>query len=338
MNYLGHAYNGVPVAITVEGANILTRNLMIFGQGATRCHPYVLKELQAAANPDEEAGLAEFDSLLLKHIGFGVGNFAGSLFQGLTGAAFNSSPVSGDTAVYYRQFTRRSRGLALCADMSMLILGGDLKRKERISARLGDVLSNLYLASATLKHYEDQGRPAEDLPFVKWAVERNLHEIGVAFEGFFQNFSNRIVARVLKTVVFPYGNRFKLADDQISHQICETMMTPGAARERLSHLCVTTGGEGDAVAIIEQAFLAMYKVRPLERKIAKAQKAGQLPRKVALAEIVEKALAQDILSKEEASNLLEADKLRYQAIQVDHFEPGVLEAKNAPIESEVNVA
>ncbi len=338
MNYLGHAYNGIPVAITVEGANILTRNLMIFGQGATRCHPYVLKELQAAANPDEEAGLAEFDSLLVKHVAFGVGNFAASLWQGLSGARFNSSPVSGETAVYYRQLSRMSRGLALCADMSMLILGGELKRKERISARLGDVLSHLYLASATLKHYEDEGRPAEDLPFVKWAVERNLYEIGLAFEGFFQNFSNRAVARVLKTVVFPFGNRFKLANDDVAHKICETMMTPGSARERLSKLCVTQGDEADAVAIIEQAFLAMYKVRPLERKIAKAQKAGNLPRKVELSVIVKAALEQEILTQQEADDLLKADKLRYQAIQVDHFEPGVLEGKNAHIVPSADVA
>ena len=150
-NYLGQNYMATPVSITVEGANILTRNLMIFGQGATRCHPYVLKEMQAAANPNEDEGMREFDGLLMKHIGFAASNVFGSLWLGLTGARFGESPVSGETAQYYRKLGRMSRGLALASDISMLMMGGDLKRKEMISARLGDVLSHLYMGSAVLK-------------------------------------------------------------------------------------------------------------------------------------------------------------------------------------------
>lgn len=338
MNYLGHAYAAIPVAITVEGANILTRNLMIFGQGATRCHPYVLKELQAAANPDEQAGLDQFDKLLVKHIGFGASNFFGALGQGLTAARWAKAPVSGPTAKYYQQLGRMSKALALCADVSMLVMGGDLKRKERISARLGDVLSHLYLATATLKHYEDQGRMAEELPFVQWAVENNLYQIGQALEGYFQNFPSGAVAAVLKRVVFPWGNPYKLVDDGVSHRICETMMTPGAMRERLSHLCVLTGGKEDPVSLIEDAFQAMYKVQPLERKIAKGQKAGLLPRKVALEEIAEQALAHELLTEDEVAQLLAADKLRYKAIQVDHFEPGMLDADQAIASVQSDVA
>src|SRR5690554_6157921 len=187
LNYLANAYMGVPISITVEGANILTRNLMIFGQGATRCHPYVLKEMEAAANPDEEQGLKDFDGLLLKHIGFAASNTFASLWHGLTGAHFARSPVSGEIVRYYQHVSRMSRALALCADVSMLTLGGDLKRREMISARLGDVLSHLYMASAVLKRFEDEGRLAFELPFARYALDHHLHAIGVAFEDLFSN-------------------------------------------------------------------------------------------------------------------------------------------------------
>jgi alkylation response protein AidB-like acyl-CoA dehydrogenase len=328
MNYLGNAYMAIPVAITVEGANILTRNLMIFGQGATRCHPYVLKELQAAANPDEQAGLEAFDKLLRKHIIFGATNFIGSLGLGLTGARALRSPVAGPTARYYQQLTRMSRALALCADMSMLVLGGTLKRKERISARLGDLLSHLYLASATLKHYEDSGRPAEDLPLVQWAIDNNLYQMGQALNGFFDNFDSRALAFVLKRVIFPLGNPYRMPNDRLSHQICQVMMTPGGCRERLSHLCPITGRPGDGVDLIEQAFLAMHGLRPIERKLVKGQRDGVLPRKVAVDTLVAAALEKGVLTQTEVLRVMEADKLRSAAIQVNHFKPGELEPRD----------
>lgn len=321
---------GIPVAITVEGANILTRNLMIFGQGATRCHPYVFAELEAAADTDVERGLEKFDALLMKHIAFGIGNFFGALFQGLTLGQFNSAPVAGETARYYKQLSRMSKGLALCADVSMLMLGGDLKRKEMISARLGDVLSHLYLASATLKHYEDQGRMVSDLPFVQYAVERNLYLIGKAFEGFFQNFPNKVVGAVLKRVVFPFGVGYKMPADDRCHAICLAMMTPGEFRDRLTALCYVGKDEADPVGLMERAFQAMVSVQPIEKKLVQAQKEGRLPRKLALPELVAAALSQSILGKEEADKLLAADALRYEAIQVDNFAPGELEGLSQP--------
>src|SRR5690554_5378220 len=187
LNYLSSGYMGVPISITVEGANILTRNLMIFGQGATRCHPYVLKEMAAAANSDEEQGLKDFDGLLLRHIGFALSNTFASLWHGLTGAHFASAPVGGEVVRYYQQLSRMSRAMALCADVAMLTLGGDLKRREMTSARLGDVLSHLYMASAVLKRFEDEGRMKSELPFARYALDHHLHAIGVAFEDLFSN-------------------------------------------------------------------------------------------------------------------------------------------------------
>ena len=173
--YLGHHYFGMPVAITVEGANILTRNLMIFGQGATRCHPYVLAEMEAAANPDVQEGSKAFDTLLSKHISFAVGNVAKSLLNAFSGSRFNRAPVSGETAPYYRHLSRMSRALAVASDFAMLSLC-ELKRRELVSARLGDVLSHLYLASATLKRFEDEGRQQTDLPMVHYALQHCLHQ------------------------------------------------------------------------------------------------------------------------------------------------------------------
>ncbi len=326
-NYLAHGYMGVPISITVEGANILTRNLMIFGQGATRCHPYVLKELEAAANPDSEAGLKQFDELLLKHVGFALGNTFGALFQGLTAGAFNKSPVAGETAQYYKQLTRMSNGLALCADFSMLMLGGDLKRKEMLSARLGDVLSHLYIASAVLKFYEDNGRQVADLPFVHYSVQRNLYEIGRAFAGFFSNFPNRLVGKLLKGLVFPFGINYQLPDDEMAMQISDALLKPSVIRDRLTHLCYLGEGENDPTGSMEQAFLAVHAAQPLMKKIFQAQKDGKIARKLPLDVTINKAAEAGVLSAEEVAQLEKMNKLRFAAISVDSFKPGDLESR-----------
>ncbi len=324
-NYLAHGYMGVPISITVEGANILTRNLMIFGQGATRCHPYVLKELEAAANPDAQAGLLQFDGLLLKHVGFALGNTFGALFQGLTVGAFNSSPVGGDTAKYYKQLSRMSKALALSADFSMLMLGGDLKRKEMLSARLGDVLSHLYMASAVLKFYEDNGRQVADLPFVHYSVQRNLYEIGRAFAGFFSNFPHGFVGGLLKTLIFPFGISYQMADDDISMQISEALLKPSVIRDRLTHLCYLGASKDDPTGSMEQAFVAVHNAQPLMKKIYAAQKEGKIARKLPLDQTIAKALELQVLTDAEAKQLDEMNALRFDAISVDSFKPGELE-------------
>lgn len=327
-NYLAHGYMGMPVSITVEGANILTRNLMIFGQGATRCHPYVLQELEAAANPNAEEGLRQFDSLLMKHIGFAMGNTFGALWQGLTLGCFNSSPVSGETAKYYKQLSRMSRALALSADFSMLMLGGDLKRKEMLSARLGDVLSHLYIASAVLKFYEDSGRQVADLPFVRYSVERNLFEIGKAFSGFFQNFPSRVVARVLKTLVFPFGIGYKMPADKITQDISDALLKPGVIRDRLTHLCFIGEGDEDPTGLMESAFIAVHEAQPIMKKIYAAQKQGTLPRKIPMDQLITKAQESNLISADEAKQLVRMNELRFSSISVDSFKPEVLK-KNA---------
>jgi hypothetical protein len=323
-NYLAHGYMGMPISITVEGANILTRNLMIFGQGATRCHPYVLQELEAAANPNAEEGLQQFDSLLMKHIGFAMGNTFGALWQGLTLGRFNSSPVSGETAKYYKQLSRMSRALALSADFSMLMLGGDLKRKEMLSARLGDVLSHLYIASAVLKFYEDNGRQVADLPFVRYSIERNLFEIGKAFSGFFQNFPSAVVGRLLKTLVFPFGIGYKMPADAVTQDISDALLKPGVIRDRLTHLCFIGEGDEDPTGLMESAFIAVHEAQPVMKKIYAAQKQGTVPRKVPMEQLIAKALELNVINADEAKQLVRMNELRFASISVDSFKPGVL--------------
>ncbi|WP_404408213.1 acyl-CoA dehydrogenase [Pseudidiomarina marina] len=326
-NYLGHGYMATPVSITVEGANILTRNLMIFGQGATRCHPYVLAEMEAASDPNEDEGLQQFDSLLLKHIGFAAGNFFGSLFMGLTGARFNASPMSGPTARYYQQLTRMSRALALTADMAMLVMGGDLKRREMLSARLGDVLSHLYMASAVLKRYEDDGRQSGDLPFVEYALEHHLYEIGQAFKGFFANFPSRIVAWTLRLAIFPLGIHFNKPSDANLQAVAKSMMEPGVTRDRHTFLCYWKNDAKDMTGHMELAFVAMREHADVYKRIRKAVKLGDIAEDLSGDELVKAARKADVITADEAKSLKKTEQLRMAAIGVDQFAPGIIEQR-----------
>ncbi|RUO32116.1 acyl-CoA dehydrogenase [Aliidiomarina sedimenti] len=318
-NYLASNYMGVPISITVEGANILTRNLMIFGQGATRCHPYVMKEMAAAGNPDEEAGLREFDQLLIKHIGFAAGNTLSAFWHGLTGARFADSPVSGETARYYQHLSRMSRGLALSADVAMLTLGGDLKRKEMISARLGDVLSHLYIASAVLKRFEDDGRQQADLPFVRYSLEHHLHQIGVAFDGFLQNFPQRIMAGLLRVLIFPFGIHYKAPADIHAQSISDAMMIPDATRDRHTFLCYWRDDENDVTGHMELAFQKMFKLQDVYKRLRKAQKKGQIGADLNGDALADAALQAEVIDQSTAAELRHCERLRMSAIAVDSF-------------------
>jgi alkylation response protein AidB-like acyl-CoA dehydrogenase len=318
MNYLGHAYSGIPVAITVEGANILTRNLMIFGQGATRCHPYVLKEMEAAANPDAKQGSKEFDDVLFKHIKHALGNKLGALGSALTGSHFVGKP-SGPLGRYYQHLTRLSRALAFSADTAMLTLGGELKRKEVISARLGDGLSYLYLASAVLKKFKDDGSLKQDLPYVEYALQHCMHQGAKSLQEAYRNFPSKVAGMGLQAVVFPLGNRFHAPDDKVTLKVAELMMVPGEQRDRLTNLCFFEAKQTDSVGLMELAFEAMYSIRDLEKKLFKAVRDKKIAKVLPLYEKLDAALEQGIFTEQEVQKIKQADELRYKAIQVDHF-------------------
>ncbi|WP_108946441.1 acyl-CoA dehydrogenase [Shewanella halifaxensis] len=318
-NYLGHGYMALPISITVEGANILTRSLMIFGQGATRCHPYVLAEMEAAAMEDTEAALERFDALLLGHMGYATRNAFSALGNALTGSRFSQSPVSGETKQYYKDMTRLSAGLAFMTDVSMLILGGDLKRKEMLSARLGDVLSQLYLGSATLKLFEDNGRQFDDLPAVRHAMATRLHLAAKALDEAIRNFPNRGVALLLRALIFPLGNRFKDATDKQSIDLVEAMSKPSPARDRLTHLCPDFADDTSGIADVEKAFIAKHACKGLYKKLKQAQKEGKLAKLPPLA-LFNAAIEIALITTEEHQQLVDADALRLAAINVDDFE------------------
>ncbi len=316
-NYLAHAYMSMPIGITVEGANILTRNLMIFGQGAIRCHPFIAREMAAAKHPDATRGLQEFDSLIFRHIGYGISNFVRTLTLGLTGGLVASRPVGDTTGRYYQQLTRMSSALALVSDISMLMFGGELKRKERLSARLGDVLSQLYLASTVLKYYEHHHRSPGDLPSVRWNLDFALYECQRAFNDFFANLRNRPVAFLLKRIVFPWGDAYRRPSDAHDHAIIEAMWTDTELRDRITEHAYIGDTPEDPAFLIEDAFQRVLRTKPVREKIRKAQKEGHLDEALALHALAMEATALGICSQEEADAYVAAETARNKAIQVD---------------------
>ncbi|WP_444893655.1 acyl-CoA dehydrogenase [Microbulbifer sp. TRSA001] len=314
LNYLGNVYRAIPVAITVEGANLLTRSLMIFGQGAIRCHPYILKEMLAAENPDHEAGLDELDKLLPKHMWFQFKTLCRGIFHGWTVGLFASSPRNvGHAAKYYRQLNRYSAVLSLVTEFSLMTLGGELKRKELISSRLGDVLSQLYLLSCTLKRFHDDGNPKDDLPLLEFSMRDGLHKIEVNLLEVFQNFPRPFIGQVMHFLTMPWGHSVHTASDRQAKACAELLLTPSATRDRLTS-GVFLGTPGDGVDIVEQAF---DRVCASERAREKLKKGGirNLSR-----DSVEEGLKKNLISDEEAEILYDAADAVEKAIQVDHFE------------------
>lgn len=327
-NYLGRLYQQAPIAITVEGANILTRTLMIFGQGAIRAHPYVLKEVAATRESDHERALHLFDDALFGHVGFALSNAARSFVFGLTGGHGIPVPEGVVCQRYYQQLTRYSSAFAFSADVAMAALGGALKRREKISGRLGDVLSQLYLCSATLKQFTDDGRPSADLPMVHWAIQDALYNIQQAFAGVIQNFPNPLVRFLLQVMIFPLGKCLQPPSDQLGHEVAALLMRPSAARDRLSAGIYISGDEMDAVGALEAALVSTLECEPLQDRLHIARKSGRL---TALEELLRIAEARDagIITAEQALQLERDYALRRKVIMVDDFTTEDLRANHS---------
>lgn len=268
-NFLARGYQGAPIAITVEGANILTRSMIIFGQGAIRCHPYVLREMEAAYSQHSDA-VEKFDSALAGHVGFVLSNLVRSLWFGLTDGYGSQAPTRDATKRYYQQLNRYSANLALLADISMAVLGGSLKRRERLSARLGDILSQLYLSSATLKRFENDGRPAEDLPLVHWGLQDSLRQTEIAIDEFLANFPNRIIGRALRVLMMPFGRVRKAPSDKLDSKLAQILQTPSETRSRIGRHQYLTPSDNNPAGKIEQALNVILQAEPLFEKACKA--------------------------------------------------------------------
>ena len=316
-NYLAQTYQTVPVAITVEGANILTRSMIIFGQGAIRCHPYVLKEMLAAADEDTAEGLKAFDEAFFAHVGFTISNLVRSFVLALTGARFVKAPDIGPTAAYARRLTRMSASFALLADVAMLLLGGDLKRREKISGRFADILSHLYMASAVLKRFEDDGRPEADLPLVRWALDDSLAIIEERLDGILRNFPVAGVGLVLRPFVLPLGRRYKGASDKLGHEVAKLLLSPSESRERLTSGMYFELDENDPIGLMELALEKVIAAEPVERKLGVVVNSSNMER------VLQKGVADGVINELEAETVREAMALTEKAIAVDDF-PGRL--------------
>ena len=323
-NYLARAYQGAPVAITVEGANILTRSMIIYGQGAIRCHPYVLAELSAAKNQDQQQALNDFDHALFGHIGFAISNICRSVWFSFTGSYALAAPYNDETRRYYQLMTRFSSNLAMLSDIAMLTLGGDLKRKERISARLGDILSYLYLASATLKRYNDEGRQSADLPLVQWAVEDSLYNIQQAISELINNFPNRIVAGALKLIILPVGCWLKKPSDKTDHKVAALLQYHNETRTRLGQGQYLTREPENVLGQLEQTLEDIIACEPIFDKICR--ELGQRLPFYQLDLVAKKGLEANIISEEEAELLTATEIARKAVIDVDDFESDYLKA------------
>jgi acyl-CoA dehydrogenase len=320
-NYLGNLYRAMPVAITVEGANILTRNLMIFGQGAIRCHPYLQEEMFAVSDPDREQGLARFEQVIYKHLGFAVGNFGRAFWHGITLGRFASRPSGvGPVATHYRQLSRYSAALAFVAEVALVHLGGALKRKEMISARLGDVLSELYLLSCVLKRFHSDGQPADDLPLVEWCCETGFATIERSFDEVFSNYPSGVLAALMKVVVLPLGVRHRGPADTLTRRAAEALMEPGATRERLTG-GVHFGPAGDGALKVEHAFELVTGSAGIRRRMADAG-----------VDDPARALSTGLISEAEHRALQAAQAAVADAVAVDHFDAETLSPSDQDIE------
>ena len=318
-NYLGRGWEGVPVSITVEGANIMTRNLMIFGQGAIRCHPYVLKEMEAARMDDPGKRIDLFDHLLFSHVGYSIRNAVRTLVLGMSFGKFAMVPHDRKTAKYYKKLSRYSAALSFVSDISMLTLGGKLKQKEHISARLGDVLSHLYICSAMLKRYESEGRPVADQAILAWAFHSSIYKTQRALRLVVDNFPNRYMRFMLRFVVFPFGRREKAPGDRLTHRVAQLLMVPSDTRDRLTHGVFMSETSDHPVCFMERALPQVIHAEPLERKLLKALKHGEISG-ITWDDQVKDALDKSILSKEEVDILVRVRELVAEIIAVDDFD------------------
>ena len=316
-NILGRPCQAIPIGITVEGANILTRTLIVFGQGAIRSHPYVLKEMQAVANPDRAAGLRDFDENFFAHAGFTISTGARAFVSGLTGGRMLPVP-GGPTQRLLQRANRLCSAFVLTAETAMLILGGNLKRKEKLSGRLADILSNLYLVSAVIKQFEDRGRPEEERPLVDWTCAESFRIIETAFVEFFRNFPNRPVAWLLRLATFPLGIRPSAPSDRLGHRVASLLMAPSATRDRLTEGIFVPTDIDDPLGRIEDALPKVIAAEAVEKKLRAAQRKG----KIVVGDesrLMAAAVAAGIITTQEAETVEQANAARSEVIRVDDF-------------------
>jgi acyl-CoA dehydrogenase len=323
-NYLQGVYQLVPVGITVEGANILTRTLITFAQGALRSHPYLYNEVQAVQNPNREEGLGAFDEALCGHVSFTISNMTGAFFHNITLGMFAEAPERAEgLETVYRQLARASRNFALVADLTVALLGGGLKVKQKITGRLADALSEIYLACCVLKRFEDDGRPEADRDIVALAASNGLYRFEEALRGVVENFPNPAVRVLLRVIVFPFGRHYYPAPDDLGSKVVQLVLQPGDVRDRLTRDSYVSEDPDDPTGILEVTLKKVVAAEEAERKLERAIRAGVVRRYHGVDWIGAAADAGSI-TESEAQLLREVETLTQRVIAVDHFAPDEL--------------
>lgn len=319
-NYLIGAYSALPVSITVEGANILTRTLIVFAQGALRSHPFLYDEIKAVENPDRKQGLRQFDKVFMNHLGFISSNMAGALLHNLTGGYFASAPkdIAG-TKGWYKQLARNSKNFALIADMTVGLLGGGLKVQQQITGRLADALSELYLISCMLKRFEDDGAPECDRKVLDHAITNALFRFQVAIKGVIQNFPVKSVRPLLSLLIFPFGARANPATDVKGRKIARSVLIPGELRDNLTRHLYRSLSRTHPVGLLDLTMKMSIEVEQLEKKLDRAVRKGTV-RRFHGNDWLKEAVEKQVLSEKEADQLREYEQLVSEAISVDHFD------------------
>ncbi len=314
-NIIAGAYTALPIAITVEGANILTRSMIIFGQGAIRCHPHAQQEIRAV----DERNLAKFDEHFFGHVGFVFTNAARALWLGLTGSLLASKPTSGPAGALFRDFTRMSAAFAFLADICMGTLGGSLKFKEKITGRLADAFAWLYIGSAALKHFVEEGQQERDLPYARWAAQHALYEIQEALLGVLRNLPLPWLGMVVRPILFPFGARFSPPSDRLGAQVARSLLESGEARLHLTRDIYLPPPSEAGLGRMEEALEKVVRADAVKKRVREAVKAKTLDKKPAHT-LNERALAAGIVSDAELVLLADADAARADVIAVDAFE------------------
>lgn len=316
-NYLARAYQALPISITVEGANILTRSLIIFGQGAIRAHPFLLKEMHAVGGKADSKSRREFDNALFGHVGYSLSNAVRSMLLGLTAGRMTPAPVRGPHAYYFRQLTRFSAAFAFVADSVLLMLGGKFKFKEKLSGRLADVLIHLYLCSAMLKRFEDDGRPEADLPFLIWGMEDSLYIIQQSLLGVLRNLPIPFVGRIIRLMVFPLGVPFCGPSDKSVKAVAQLLLSENESRDRLT-AGVFVSDRDDASGRVHTAFHLVLQAAPAEQAIKNALKESVNIENYE--SLVKRATESGVITEEQATMVRMAQQASAKVIAVDEFE------------------
>ncbi len=317
-NLIGRIYQSLPISITVEGANILTRSMIIFGQGAIRCHPYLLREVNAAKNEDSESGAMEFDDAVTGHAGFIISNAVRSFFLAVTGSWFVMVPGSSASRKYMRRITRMSSVFAFVSDITLLLMGGALKRKERLSARLADALSYLYLASASIKRFEDNGAPEDEVALLDWSCSYSLYKSQEALDELLKNYPVRAVALILRVIIFPLGRRFRHASDRLDHSVARMLMSPSAVRDRLTGGIFIPEDKGEILRRLEDLLPEAIAAEPLEDRLRKAIKKGIINQRDREDELKD-AVKEELFTEDDAEKLKALSPMVDDIIRVDDF-------------------